>query len=224
MASPDAAALPRISMAGAGAILLDGAGGEFDLDVQRRVLTVAKAVRAIPSVRAAVPGMNNLMVIFDPLDVAPEWIESQVLRLWGTCVLDAVAAREIVIPVVYGGSAGEDLPDLARHCGLSVDEVIRLHAAAAYSVAAVGAMPGFPYLSGLDRRLARPRRANPRSRVPAGSVIIGGAQAGIMPCMAPSGWHIIGRTGLTLFDPRREPPATLKPGDSVRFEVTRVDS
>jgi len=217
-------ARPTISMAGASAILLDGAAGEFDSEVQRRVWAVGKAARQIQSVRGVVLGMNNLMVIFDPLEAEPEAVESELLVLWATSALDEVAAHEVEIPVIYGGAAGEDLVDLARHCGLSVAEVIERHAAAVYSVAAVGAMPGFPYLSGLDPRLARPRRANPRSRVIEGSVIIGGAQAGIMPCTGPSGWHIIGRTDLKLFDPQRLPPACLKAGDSVRFKIARVDS
>ena len=97
------------------------------------------------------------------------------------------------------------------------------HGAPLYSVAAVGAMPGFVYLSGLDPALAAPRLSAPRQAVPKGSVIIGGTQAGIMPVTAPSGWHILGRTPLDLFDPSRARPALFRPGDRIRFvaEVRR---
>lgn len=209
----------KISAAGAGALLLDGATGVFDMEVQKRVWAAANAILRTEGVQESVPGMNNLMVVFDPLAVAPEEVETALAGLWDTVDADAVTGRQIDIPTVYGGPGGEDLADLAAHAGLSVDEVVRRHSGAVYTVAAVGAMPGFPYLSGLDPALARGRRANPRMKVAEGAVIIGGTQAGIMPCTAPSGWHIIGHTTLKLFDPMRGQPATLRPGDTVRFTV-----
>jgi KipI family sensor histidine kinase inhibitor len=119
--------------------------------------------------------------------------------------------------VCYGGESGPDLDAVAEHAGLSRDDVIARHAAAEYTVAMLGFAPGFPYLLGLDRALQVPRRPSPRTRVPAGSVAIGGAQTGIYPRELPGGWHLIGRTPLVLFDPAREPPCLLAPGDRVRF-------
>lgn len=213
---------PRLSMEGAGAILLDAAGAVFSDAVQARIWAVAAAMAALDGVAETVPGMNNLMIVFDPLALAPVKAEKQLLEAWLTVVPDAVAGRDVDIPVVYGGETGEDLVSLANHAGLSVEEVVRRHSDAVYSVAAVGAMPGFVYLSGLDPQLAMPRRAVPRMKVEIGSVIIGGAQAGIMPCTAPSGWHIIGRTEVPLFDPLRDPPAACRPGDRIRFRVVEV--
>ncbi len=213
---------PRLSTEGAGAILLDAADAVFSDDTQSRIWAVAAWMLKADGVAETVPGMNNLMIVFDPLAVAPEVVERQLLQAWQTVVPDAVAGRDVDIPVVYGGATGEDLAVLAEHAGLSVDEVVRRHSEAVYSVAAVGAMPGFVYLSGLDPALAMPRRAVPRMKVEIGSVIIGGAQAGIMPCTAPSGWHIIGRTEVPLFDPLRDPPSACKPGDRIRFSVIEV--
>ncbi|MEK1929867.1 MAG: 5-oxoprolinase subunit PxpB [Pararhizobium sp.] len=213
---------PRLSMEGAGAILLDAAGVFFSDDIQSLIWAVAAWMLKVDGVAETVPGMNNLMIVFDPLAVAPDAVERQLLQAWQTVVPDAVAGRDVDIPVVYGGGTGEDLAVLAEHAGLSVGEVVRLHSEAVYSVAAVGAMPGFVYLSGLDPALAMPRRAVPRMKVEIGSVIIGGAQAGIMPCTAPSGWHIIGRTEVPLFDPLRDPPSACKPGDRIRFRVIEV--
>lgn len=122
-----------------------------------------------------------------------------------------------VIPVEYGGVAGPDLPDLAAQAGLDVATYINRHAAAEYSVAFLGFQPGFPYLKGLPSALQAPRRSTPRVRVEAGSVAIGGRYAGIYPTSGPGGWQIIGRTTAVLFDPQRDPPTLLLPGDRLRF-------
>lgn len=102
---------------------------------------------------------------------------------------------------------------------MPVEDVVRLHVANEYTVAMLGFAPGFPYLLGLDPRLATPRLSTPRTHVAAGSVAIGGAQTGLYPRASPGGWNLIGRTDLVLFDPLRDPPALLAPGDRVRFVV-----
>ncbi len=126
---------------------------------------------------------------------------------------------EIEIPVCYGGDFGPDLAEVAALAGLDEAATIAAHAAASYRVAMLGFAPGFPYLLGLDPRLHAPRRAQPRTRVPAGSVAIGGAQTGIYPRALPGGWQIIGRTPLALFDAARTAPALLAPGQRVRFRA-----
>lgn len=208
-----------LSEAGAGALLLDVAAGAFDEGRQARLLALADSLSGTHGVEDVVPGMNNLMVAFDPLTVEGGEIARRLVDGWRTAAATARAGREHRIDVVYGGP---DLTDFAAGLGLAVDEVIGRHCSAVYRVAAIGAMPGFPYLSGLDPALAMPRRAVPRPGVPKGAVIIGGGQAGIMPITAPSGWHILGHTDFTLFDPHGVPPATLAPGDVVRFAVAGV--
>ena len=209
-------------MEGAGAILLDCAGQTFDDDAQALIWAVAAALRTHAGVLETVPGMNNLMIVFDPLRLAPEALEQAILHYWRTVVADAISGRTIDVPVTYGGAKGEDLAGFAAAKGMSVEALVAAHVAPLYSVAAVGAMPGFVYLSGLDPRLAMPRRANPRMKVEEGSVIIGGAQAGIMPLTAPSGWHILGHTDFSLFDPMKDPPAAFRPGDRIRFTVREI--
>ncbi|HEX5960369.1 MAG TPA: 5-oxoprolinase subunit PxpB [Rhodanobacteraceae bacterium] len=126
----------------------------------------------------------------------------------------------VEVPVCYDGP---DLDAVAAYAGLSRAEVIARHTAAAYTVAMLGFAPGFPYLLGLDPALHMPRREYPRTRVPAGSVAIGGAQTGIYPRELPGGWNLVGRTPLVLFDPLREPPCLLAPGDRVRFRAIGTD-
>lgn len=157
----------------------------------------------------------------DPLSEAHEWLEA---------LADDAGAHDdsndhpgagklIEIAVHYGGQDGPDLEAVAEHAGLSPNEVVARHAACEYTVAMLGFAPGFPYLIGLDPRLEMPRLDTPRAHVPAGSVGIGGAQTGIYPRNGPGGWRLIGRTRMTLFDPAREPPGVLAPGDRVRFVV-----
>jgi len=126
----------------------------------------------------------------------------------------APEGRLVEIAVRYDG---EDLPAVAERLGLEVAEVVARHTAPTYTVACLGFSRGFPYLDGLDPLLRLPRRDTPRARVPAGSVAIAAEQAGIYPQTSPGGWHLLGRTDAPLFDPGREPPALLAPGDRVRF-------
>jgi KipI family sensor histidine kinase inhibitor len=128
--------------------------------------------------------------------------------------LDADAGRSVEIPVVYNG---EDLSEVARRTGLAADDVIARHSGRDYRVWLLGFAPGFPYLGVLDEALHLPRRDTPRPRILAGSVAIAGAQTGIYPSESAGGWHIIGRTPATLFDPEAADPFLLHPGDTVRF-------
>ncbi|MBI1285769.1 MAG: 5-oxoprolinase subunit PxpB [Thiobacillus sp.] len=121
------------------------------------------------------------------------------------------------IEVEYGGAAGPDLPALAALAGMEPRSYISSHAAVEYQVSFLGFQPGFPYLRGLPDQLHAPRRPSPRVRVAAGSVAIGGEYCGIYPAGGPGGWQVIGHTAVVLFDPAREAPALLMPGDRVRF-------
>jgi KipI family sensor histidine kinase inhibitor len=161
--------------------------------------------------------MNNLTVELDPAAPDLENLLNALTAAW--CKSNAVSSssRRVDIPVHYGGPAGCDLDEVARHTGLSREEVIRLHTASEYTVYFLGFLPGFAYLGGMDKRLAIPRRKEPRFAVPAGSVGIAGEQTGIYPAVSPGGWQLIGRTSLQLFDPARDPPSLLLPGDTVRF-------
>jgi KipI family sensor histidine kinase inhibitor len=129
-----------------------------------------------------------------------------------------LALRHHDLQVVYGGDAGPDIVDVAAACGLSVNDVIAVHSAPVYRCAFTGFVPGFPYLLGLDERLAVPRRAAPRPAVPAGSVAIAAGQAGIYPGASPGGWQLLGR----VVDVKALQPGWIRAGDTVRFVPTGV--
>jgi KipI family sensor histidine kinase inhibitor len=194
-------------------------------DCNDRVHALAAAIRRaqLPGVSDLVPGYASLTVHFDPLanpcaDDAARNLAESIQSIFSTLIqTDNGAGRLIEVPLCYGAEFGPDLAALAQHCGLSEEIVCARHCAVEYTVALLGFAPGFPYLLGLDPSLETPRRANPRTRVPPGSVAIGGAQTGIYPRELPGGWNLIGRTPERLFDPSRASPALLTPGDRVRF-------
>lgn len=194
-------------------------GDGVDPDLNQRVHQLARSLRRKehPGIRDLVPGYNSLLIEYDPLRL--RWTELQ--RLVRESRADAGAeglpGKTVEIPVLYGGEAGPDLPAVAAHTGLSPDEVVRRHADGEYRVYTIGFSPGFAYLGGMDPALSTPRLSDPRKRVPAGSVGIGGEQTGVYPSETPGGWRIIGRTPLRLFDPFGEVPFPLEPGDRVRF-------
>jgi KipI family sensor histidine kinase inhibitor len=131
--------------------------------------------------------------------------------------VESARARQHTLGVRFGGAEGPDLDAVARECGLAAEEVVARLCAAELRVGFVGFAPGFGYLVGLPRELEVPRLPTPRARVPAGSVAIAGPFAGVYPSATPGGWRLLGRAEAVLFDPRREPPALLAPGDGVRF-------
>jgi len=127
--------------------------------------------------------------------------------------------RLLDVPVVYGGEYGPDLAVVAAHAHVSEEDVVAMHAEVAYHVYMVGFVPGFAYMASVDPRIALPRRATPRQRVPAGSVAIAAGQTGIYPIETPGGWHLIGRTDVRPYDPQRAEPFLFRPGDQVRFHA-----
>jgi inhibitor of KinA len=182
----------------------------------------------LPGVTELAPSYTTIAVFYDPARVAAAGAPpGQVFEFLAATIHTAIAngevrlkrppASAIEIPVCYDDKFALDLDEVSHHASLSAQEVIALHSGAEYRVHCVGFTPGFPYLSGLPPELATPRRSVPRKEVPAGSVAIGGNQAGIYPMTSPGGWNIIGRTPLLLFRPKKNPPAFLCAGDRVRF-------
>lgn len=175
---------------------------------------------AIPGVIELAPAYTTVGVFFDPALTRFDALKAEIERVLQNTEPAEPRARTgstIEVPVCYEDEFAPDLREVAWHTGLSAQEVVRRHSAAIYRVNCVGFTPGFPYLSGLPTELATPRRASPRKEIPAGAVAIGGTQTGIYPRKSPGGWNIIGRTPLSLFEVKREPPALFQAGDRVRF-------
>jgi inhibitor of KinA len=190
---------------------------------------------AIPGVVELAPAYTSLAVFFDPVDVAKASGTASDIFDWLAARIGAAtvpkrkerrrsAPRTVEIPVCYDPEFAVDLDEVARYAQISTKEVVDLHSAADYRVACIGFVPGFPFMAGLPKKIATPRRSNPRKEIPPGAVGIGGAQTGIYPLRSPGGWNLIGRTPLKLFDPTKDPPALLHAGDRVCFRpITREE-
>ena len=195
-------------------------GSEVSLEINTRVRALAGDLAAarIPGLIEIVPTYRSLGIEYDPVSSSWEEMEARVREVLERLDPGALPPpRRVIIPTVYGGGYGPDLPFVAQHAGLTVAEVIRLHSQTIYHVYMIGFAAGFAYLGGLPERLHTPRLASPRLRVPKGSVGIGGNQTGAYPAETPGGWRLIGRTPVELFDPTREIPTPVLPGDEVQF-------
>lgn len=197
-------------------------GDSIDPAVNARVHRLARALaaRGLDGVIEVVPTYRSVLVLFDPLILPRKRLASEVGALLATPPVEeepGACGNTVELPVLYGGEFGPDLAFVARHNGLSTDEVISIHSSSAYLVYMLGFTPGFPYLGGMSSRIAAPRLPSPRTKVPSGSVGIAGSQAGVYPLESPGGWRLIGRTPVRLFDLEAERPFLLAPGDIVRF-------
>ena len=222
--------LPRLDWQGERCLVL-GWPAQIDTDTSAAVHAAARLLRAanVAGTIDMVPAYASLALYFDPtspLDHA--CVASRVAAALAATPPPAAAASVeppvVSIPVCYDPLLAPDLTDAAARLGITVDTLVARHGAPLYCVAMLGFAPGFPYLIGLDPGLALPRREQPRQRVEPGSVAIGGNQTGIYPQASPGGWQLIGRTPLRLFDPQRQPPCPLAPGNAVRFvAISRAD-
>lgn len=166
-----------------------------------------------------VPSYTTLLVVFDPLRLSPASARQRLAALLADLEPEeaAVAGEVRELPTWYDPSVGPDLERVARHTGMSVEEVIDRHAGREYRVFALGFAPGFAFMGLLDEGLEVPRLDTPRQKVPVNSVAIAGRQTAAYPAVSPGGWNLLGRTAARLFDRDREGFSLLKVGDRVRF-------
>jgi KipI family sensor histidine kinase inhibitor len=195
-------------------------GDTIDPDLNGKVLALDDILRARAPVGLVetVPTYRSLTIQFDPTvmdyDALTRLIEDETRELAPS---NAVGKRWR-IPVVYGGEYGIDLEDVAEQHGLTASQLIEIHTGAVYRIYMIGFLPGFAYLGGLDPRIATSRRTQPRLKIPGGSIMIGGSQAGIAPMEIPSGWHLLGRTPVRGYAPERDPVFLFAAGDEIVFE------
>ncbi|OZI62637.1 5-oxoprolinase subunit PxpB [Bordetella genomosp. 11] len=199
-------------------------GDSIDAGVGRRCLAVAGLLRdaGLPGVTDVVPSFVAVAVHYapGPDNAGPTFafLARRIETLLAAGIPDTDStARDVDVPVCYGGEHGPDLAEVARAVGVTPDEIVALHTQPGSMVFMLGFAPGHPYIGVHDARLNLPRRASPRTAVPMGSVAIANRQTVIYPSRLPGGWNIIGATPLKLFDAAREPASLLQPGDRIRF-------
>ncbi|HVB10971.1 MAG TPA: 5-oxoprolinase subunit PxpB [Bacillota bacterium] len=207
------------------AALLVELGDRLAPEVAQRVraMDAAVATSGLAGLRERVPGYTTLLCEYDPLRV-DVWALAERLAALRRAVLAESAGsggqpgRQVRVPVAYGGAFGPDVAEVAALHGLSEAEVIERHAGRRYLVYFLGFSPGFAYMGEVDGRIATPRRAPPRTRVPEGSVAMAAAMTGVYPAATPGGWRILGRTPWPVYDPGAAEPALFRQGDEVSFE------
>lgn len=214
----------RFLPAGDSAIVVEF-GREIDLNINNQVAAMRTVIEAaidegkLKGIVELVPTYGSLLVVYDQLAVGYAGLIEQLKILAEGLEGVEIPDREVVeIPVVYGGEYGPDLGIVAQLNSLSEDEVIKRHSEAEYPIYMLGFVAGFPYLGGMDKSIAAPRKQTPRLKIPAGSVGIAGQQTGIYSVESPGGWQIIGRTPLKLYDADGEKPILLRAGQSIRFK------
>jgi KipI family sensor histidine kinase inhibitor len=211
---------PRLLPSGDSAITVEFSRNIDDAANQRVLaLDSALARETIAGLTETVPTYRSLLVHYDPLQIDYDAMAAKLVSLAQQPLPPAAKTRRWRIPVVYGGEHGIDLEDVAKTLHTTPDDIVARHAGGDYRVAMIGFTPGWSYLSGLEDGLQMPRRQNPRLLTPAGTISIGGVQAGVQCLAGPSGWHLLGQTAVRTYQLHRDPTFLLEPGDYVKFSV-----
>ena len=209
----------KILTAGDSSLLIEF-GKEISPEINQKITATVQLMKEqhIEGVVDIIPAFCSLLINYDPRVIRYDELKSR-MRDLVKMDIKAEAGRKKVyeIPVCYGGVYGPDIENIAKHAGLSVEEVIEIHSSRDYLIYMLGFLPGFTYLGGLDERIHTPRLANPRLKINAGSVGIGGSQTGIYPLDSPGGWQLMGMTPVKTYDPSREVPILVEAGDYIRF-------
>ncbi len=192
----------------------------IDPDINGMVLALADSLeaRAPAGMIEMVPTYRSLTIQFDPAATDYDALIRLLNEETANLAPRNAAGRRWRVPVVYGGEYGSDLEEVAEIHGLTPNQVIDIHSSAIYRIYMIGFLPGFTYLGGLDKRIATSRRVHPRAKIPAGTIMIGGEQAGIAPMDMPSGWHNLGLTPVRPYAPERDPVFLFAAGDEIIFE------
>lgn len=201
-------------------------GDEIDPDLMARVATLDQTLTAEPldGIVELVPTYRSLTIHYDPLTCSLEQLTAHV-----TTCLSSNAARsnnastEWSIPVCYDPPHALDHDEFQAQVKMPFEDAVALHQQSIFTIAMFGFMPGCAYLAGLPPALHVPRRATPRPEVPPGSIMIGGQQALISSVAMPTGWYVIGRTPLTIFDPDARPVSPFAVGDKIRFRAITIN-
>ncbi|MDF2569519.1 MAG: kipI 1 [Sporomusa sp.] len=218
-ASADCRSAPLLVPVGETAIMVEFGKG-IHPELHRKVKALNQYLDQYPfsGMVEYIAAFASVTVFYNPIRLTCEEVISLLQEIVNTLEQQAaVTPRVVEIPVCYGGEFGPDLEFVAQHNGLTVDEVIEIHAGGQYLVYMLGFAPGFPYLGGMSERIAAPRRPSPRPAIPAGTVGIAGLQTGVYPITTPGGWQLIGRTPFELFCPNDNPPTLLQSGDIIQF-------
>lgn len=201
-------------------------GNSISREINSKIRNMVKTIEENPIIglKEIIPTYRSIQIMYDPLEIEVEDLIQRLNSLESSLGSSKEESFRIVeIPTLYGGEYGPDIGFVAEHNNISEEEVIKIHTATDYLVYMLGFTPGFTFLGGMKEEIHTPRLKAPRSKIPAGSVGIAGAQTGMYPSETPGGWQLIGRTPVKLYDPKKEPPVLLSAGDYVRYVSVSED-
>jgi len=222
-------------MLGDNAVMIE-LGAEINEEIQQKVQTVSRLLDENNEEWQIeyIPTFTTVTLYYDPYQASKlakgnelpyEAVSDRIREILSASSANTkIKQRVVEIPICYGGEFGPDLSFVAKHNGLTPEEVVHIHSSREYLVYMLGFAPGFPYLGGMSERIAAPRRATPRPKIPSRSLGIAGSQTGIYPIETPGGWRLIGRTPLNLFQPEKEEPSLLKAGDKIKFNPINAEA
>ncbi|RQD72241.1 MAG: 5-oxoprolinase subunit PxpB [Tindallia sp. MSAO_Bac2] len=211
----------RYLVAGDRALVMEF-GNEISTTINEKIRAMSIAIdqKNVAGISEIVPTYRSLMIHYDPLVITFNNLKEQMMELEKELKnIELPAPDVMIIPVLYGGEYGPDMTTVMEHNSLTEEDVIKIHTSRDCLIYMLGFTPGFPYLGGMDERIATPRLETPRTKIKGGSVGIAGKQTGIYSIDSPGGWQLIGWTPVPLYDPELENPFLLKAGNYVRFEA-----
>lgn len=224
----------KLRMLGDNAVIIE-LGTEIKAETLKKVQTASRIIEENNESWQIeyVPTFTTVTLYYDPFKVSKlaeeyelpyEFVFRRIKEILSASPANTKIKQRIVeVPICYGGEFGPDLSFVAKHNGLTPEEVIHIHSSGEYLVYMLGFAPGFPYLGGMSTKIAAPRRGTPRHEIPARSLGIAGNQTGIYPIETPGGWQLIGRTPLSLFEPEKEEPSLLRAGDKIKFKPINME-
>jgi KipI family sensor histidine kinase inhibitor len=205
----------KISTLGESALVFEPVSNDPELSVIHRVCSLLER-SGLDGLTDVFPTYKCVALLFEEPVYNTDVIIAQLKDLFDNAGNYEPRHKNIHVPVCY--ELGLDWEEVESYTGLQQEEIIRLHTEQSYTVAMMGFIPGFLYLEGLNQKIRCPRKSEPRTKVPEGAVGIGGDQTGIYSLESPGGWQILGRTPLTFFNRKKDPPVTVDLGDKVIFD------
>lgn len=196
---------------------------QIDPKINQQVLSLYEMIKREDWVQYLIPAYQSLTIGIEPKTISLAQAYELISEMYTDSVSSNPHQKHLVIPVCYEGIYSPDMVDVEKTTGLSASDIIEIHTSQVYHVYMLGFVAGFPYMGSLPKALHCPRKAQPRLKVAQGSIGLAGAQTGIYPTEAPSGWQLIGQTPIPLFIPAYSPPNTLNPGDRASFRAISED-